>query len=143
MQYMHGNIPYLFDYWTNPVVHLLQLNSSIGVKPQDNLPLIKIGKPNESTILVNTKYFKLKQALRQESHLAQTNLLSKMHRFPECEGPEKIISKKSITAIGRSSRFFIGFNEFLNTILPWGAYVAEWYHTQLCPSLGREFEPCR
>ena len=57
---MHGNIPYLFDYWTNPVVHLLQLNSSIGVKPQDNLPLIKIGKPNESTILVNTKYFKLK-----------------------------------------------------------------------------------
>ena len=25
---MHGNIEYMFDYWVNPVVHLLLLNRS-------------------------------------------------------------------------------------------------------------------
>ena len=26
---MHGNIPYMLDCWANPVVHLLQLTSSM------------------------------------------------------------------------------------------------------------------
>ena len=29
---MHGNIPYLFDFWADPIVHLLLLKSSM-VKP--------------------------------------------------------------------------------------------------------------
>ena len=29
MQYMHANIPYMFDCWTDPVVHLLLLKSSM------------------------------------------------------------------------------------------------------------------
>ena len=29
MQHMHGNIPYMLDCWANPVVHLLQLTSSM------------------------------------------------------------------------------------------------------------------
>ena len=28
MQYMHGNIPYMFDCWADPVVHLLLLKNS-------------------------------------------------------------------------------------------------------------------
>ena len=27
---MHGNIPYLFDYWANMFVHLLPLKSSMA-----------------------------------------------------------------------------------------------------------------
>ena len=27
MQHMHGNIPYLFDFWANPFVHLILLRS--------------------------------------------------------------------------------------------------------------------
>ena len=30
MHHMHGIIPLLFDYWANPVVHLLLLKSSMG-----------------------------------------------------------------------------------------------------------------
>ena len=30
MHYMHGIIPWLFDSWANPVVHLLLLKSSMG-----------------------------------------------------------------------------------------------------------------
>ena len=29
MQQIHGKIPNMFDYWANPVVHLLQLKSSM------------------------------------------------------------------------------------------------------------------
>ena len=30
MQHMHGNIPYMFDYWADPVVHLLLGKSSMA-----------------------------------------------------------------------------------------------------------------
>ena len=30
MKQMHGSIPNIFDFWTNPVVHLLLINSSIA-----------------------------------------------------------------------------------------------------------------
>ena len=29
MQHMHGNIPYMFYYWPDPVVYLLQVQSSM------------------------------------------------------------------------------------------------------------------
>ena len=30
IQHMHGNIPYMFDCWADPVVHLLLLKSSMA-----------------------------------------------------------------------------------------------------------------
>ena len=32
MQHMHGNIPHMFDYWANSIIHLLLLNSSLADK---------------------------------------------------------------------------------------------------------------
>ena len=31
MHYTNGNFPYMFDYWTYPVVHILLLKSSTSV----------------------------------------------------------------------------------------------------------------
>ena len=32
LQHMHGNIPFMFDYWADPTVHLLLLDTSSMAK---------------------------------------------------------------------------------------------------------------
>ena len=41
MQHMHGNISYMFDYWANPVVHLLLVKTSLCCDQHDQKKIAK------------------------------------------------------------------------------------------------------
>ena len=47
MQHMNGNIPYLFDFWDDPFVHLLLLKSSM-VKWSAFVPSIHSDDPSSN-----------------------------------------------------------------------------------------------